>query len=278
MTTTTMAQILFAGLIGFSSVSFGDAKKCAGGGRNSELKKLMDVVDDMSKPIPYIPNDPRRPIDRKAKPEYNPIGTLKTKAGRGTAWLGNECLVWTAKHVIGEKNIIGQKVTFSVGRSNTPGKDFENTVEGVVVASGNQDGLRDDQPSEDWALVKLKTSIGRKVGFINTAQYSVEDALTCTTLEVAGFPGEKNIKKLWYQTNCPVYTEDSGRDGFSIGCSATPGNSGGPLLCRETDGSLNAIGIVMQQSTDTKESVALNFTSEWSYAKPAFQKYMNTCN
>jgi len=197
----------------------------------------------------------------------------------GNVWFSNKCIVWNAKHVFGRnKKVIGQKVKFSVGQSKTEGKNFEHEVEGEVVASGNPQAKVSDDGGEDWALIKLKKSVGKQVGFIPTGQYSVEDAGTCKTLEVAGFPGEKSVKSLWWQGNCPLYKDESALTGITVGCPVTPGNSGGPLLCRETDGSLRAIGVMNQQVASATKGLAVNFTADWVNAKAAYQKFKGTCN
>lgn len=284
MKNTALVITILATLIGTASVSFGDTKKCAGNltAKNgltklADLKENLVVIEPMQNPV-IIPNDPRRPISRKDNPEYNAIGALKSNIGRGTAWLGNECLVWTAKHVLGrDKNVIGQKVKFSVGQSSNPSRDFEYEVEGEVVESGNADHKEFDGATEDWALIKLNKSIGKKVGFIDTTMYTKEEAQTCKALEVAGFPGGKDLASLWHQSNCSLDAARSGDSAFNIGCPATPGNSGGPLLCREIDGSLHAIGVVMQKNTAVTRSVALNFTADSSKIDAAYRKHMNTC-
>lgn len=240
--------------------------------------KLEKRLADKEKAAPTLAslqkNDPRKPLDRVAHPEYQPIGVVKTKVGRGTGWLANECLVWTSRHVIaGEEyieSIIGERVTFFVGSPPTAKAHFHYQSEGVVVASG---GVAD---SEDWAIIKLDESLGRKVGSIPTGQYSVEDAQTCVALELAGFPGGKAVDTLWWQGECPLDAEISNARYFSLDCPVTPGNSGGPLLCRETNGELRAIGIV-SFTTFGAYVTALNFTERWEVVKPAYLRFRDTC-
>ncbi|MBS1969880.1 MAG: trypsin-like serine protease [Bdellovibrionales bacterium] len=293
MKNTALVITILATLIGTASVSFGDTKTCA---QNLTVKsglsklpalKSYYVVSEFKGPVGHLDNDQRQPLDRIKNPEYNGIGAIDTKLGRGSAWLGNECLVWTAKHVLGRnQKVLGQKVTFNVGQSQTPGKDFEYSIEGEVVASGNPDANRADNGAEDWALIKLKKSfndklekgISQRIPKITTAQYSVEDAQTCKTLEVAGYPGEKSVKNLWWQGNCSLDTSMSGLTAFNVSCPVTPGNSGGPLLCREADGSLRAIGVMNQQVASATRGLAVNFTADWANAKAAYQKYKDTCN
>jgi V8-like Glu-specific endopeptidase len=286
MKIVTISEFFFALTLLTSVVSFGTNSACPAQQGNAELRKLLaaskkvalETGDQAARPIP---DDPRSILIRKDNPEYNPIGIVKTDIGRGSGWLGNECLVWTNKHVIGaDKKIIGKKVTFYVGQSSTPNRNFEYAVEGEVVASGNPNLEREtDDTTQDWALIKLKTSVGKKVGFIQTSQYSVDDATTCKNLEIAGFPGEKSVHDLWWQGKCPLYKNTSGVDAFNLGCPITPGNSGSPLLCRETDGKLYAIGIATQalRANPDKESFAVNFTADWARINAAYMKYMNSC-
>lgn len=286
MKNTALIITVIAALFGTASVSFGDTS-CAknltmknGLSKLTDLRKAFDVVaDGQTAALVHLDNDPRQPLDRNQHQEYNSIGTVTTSLGRGSGWLGNECLVWTAKHVFGRnKNIIGQKTKFSVGQSKSGDKAFEYEVEGEVVASGNPNAKVSDDGGEDWALVKLKKPIGKQVGFIKTSQYSVQDATTCKSLEVAGFPGEKDVKSLWWQGNCSLNTDMSDITGMTVGCPITPGNSGGPLLCREKDGSLRAIGIMNQQAATPVSGLAVNFTADWVNAKAAYQKFKDTCN
>jgi len=284
MKNTTLVITILATLIGTASVSFGDtscAKNLTVKSGLSKLPALKNyyVAAENNAPVGRLENDPRRPLDRNQHPEYNAIGAVTSSIGRGSGWLGNECLVWTAKHVLGRnKKVIGQKVKFSVGQAKGSDKNFEHEVEGEVVASGNPDAKRTDDGTEDWALIKLKKSVGKQVGFIETSQYSVEDAKTCKTLEVAGYPGEKSVKSLWWQGNCQLFDKESDSSGLFVGCPVTPGNSGGPLLCRETDGKLYAIGIMNQQVQKATKGLAVNFTGDLAESKAAFLKYRDTCN
>lgn len=290
MKNTALVITILATLIGTASVSFGDTSCAKNLTVKSGLSKLPALkkfyVSSVNGATRHLENDQRQPLDRNQHPEYNPIGTVtyiidakNDVKSTASGWLGNECLVWTAKHVIGnDQKIIGRKVKFSVGQTQATDKNFAYEVEGEVVASGNPNAEKADFPSQDWALVKLKKSVGKQVGFIETAQYSVKDATTCKTLEVAGYPGEKSAKNLWWQGNCSLDTEESASDAMSLGCPVTPGNSGGPLLCRETDGKLYAIGIMNQQVPSDKTGMAVNFTADWANAKAAYLKYKDTCN
>jgi V8-like Glu-specific endopeptidase len=286
MKNTALIIIILATLIGAASVSFGNTSCAKNLTAKSGLTKLPVFISSVNGAVRHLENDPRQVLDRNQHKEYNPIGTVtyvinekKDVKSTASGWLGNECLVWTAKHVIGsDQKIIGKKVKFSVGQTQATNKNFEYEVEGEVVASGNPEGKQADMGSEDWALIKLKKSIGKQVGFIPTSQYSVQDATTCKALEVAGYPAEKSAKNLWWQGNCAVDTTIIGSDSMSVNCPVTPGNSGGPLLCRETDGTLHAIGIMNQQVPSDKTGMVVNLTADWENFNSAYTKYMNTCN
>lgn len=230
-------------------------------------------------------SDPRTPIDRRAHPEYNPIGVVRlpnvTKSGfnRGTGWLTSDCLVVTAKHVITgsddrpRRSAIGVQVSFYVGNSPSQDKSFAYQSTGVVVDAGESG----NSISDDWALIKLDDPLGKKVGTIATWQYTVEEALTCTALEVAGYPGSKSVDQLWWQSRCPLEKDLSSEWQFILRCPATPGNSGGPLLCRESNGDLLAIGIIASRSFGANAE-AVNFSKHWWHAiQPALKKFANTC-
>lgn len=250
--------------------------------RISELKASPGYTNDSLKKF-----DPRKPIDRRRHPEYNPIGVVSLPSSissifnRGTGWLTSDCLVVTARHVItgtsyNEKELVpplGKRVKFLVGVPPTEDMNFAYKSEGTVVAAG-ENGRR---ISEDWALIKLDQPLGKHVGQIKTWQYSVEDALTCVSLDIAGYPGGKDVDRLWGQKDCPLEKYVSSKWQFIVGCPATPGNSGGPLLCRETDGDLRAIGVVATQSYGANAQ-ALNFTGDWfEKINPAFLAHKNSC-
>jgi V8-like Glu-specific endopeptidase len=223
--------------------------------------------------------DPRTPVDRVAHPEYEPIGLVETLEvrrdlggfGRGSGWLTSDCLVVTAQHLFDpDKPVIGTAVKFLVGSPPTENDNFRFKTTGKVVATGKS--LR-----EDWALVRLDRSLGKQVGKIKTWQYSVDDAKSCVALETAGYPGEKPVDKLWWQTACHLDAELSSPGNFEIDCPVTHGQSGGPLLCRETNGELRAIGLIKSQGFGVYLH-AVNFTFDWQNAiKPALQKFARDC-
>lgn len=247
--------------------------------RRAELTANPGYTDESLKR-----SDPRAPIDRRKHPEYNPIGLVQlpgasAKTFKGTGWLTSDCLVVTARHIITgsgelkEGSALGKRIKFLVGNPQSENLNFAYQTTGVVVASG----APGQSLSDDWALIRLDESIGKKVGTIETWQYSVEDALTCTALEVAGYPGTKAFDKLWWQTNCPLEKDISNEWHFLVRCPATAGNSGGPLLCRESNGDLRAIGIIATQSYGANAR-ALNFTANWrTEIAPALRKYKNMC-
>jgi len=274
---------VFAALIGTSSVSFGDTKCNKGLTVRDGFATLFPLktslaVDTQNGAGDSLKNDPRKELDRKANPEYNPIGTVKTSLGRGSAWLAHECLVVTAKHNIGsDENIIGKKVTFSVGQTSNRTKDFEDSVEGEVVASGNPDAKDPDAGAQDWAIVRIKKNLGKKYGYIEPAKASLSDVKACKSLDVPGFPGEKDVKKLWAQRGCGLYEQYYDQTAFHVNCPITKGNSGGPLVCRLADNSLVAVGLMNQKVSTAKMGIAVNFDKDWSNFDAAYSKYLGTC-
>ncbi|QYY33658.1 serine protease (plasmid) [Cupriavidus pinatubonensis] len=224
-------------------------------------------------------SDPRVPIDRRAHPEYDPIGIVsipnatKPAFNLGSGWLTSDCLVITARHVITGlednpgRSAVGARVSFLVGTPPSNDRNFAYRTTGTVVEAG--DG------GDDWALIKLDESLGKRVGKIATWRYTVEEAQTCTALEIAGYPGGKDIDKLWWQSKCQLEKDLSSRWQFIVRCPATRGNSGGPLLCRETDGDLRAIGIIATQAYGANAQ-ALNFTALDSI-ELAVQKHQENC-
>lgn len=100
--------------------------------RSSELEKNPTYTDESLKKF-----DPRKPIDRRLHPEYNPIGTVTLPSStsstfnRGTGWLTKDCLVVTARHVMTggsleekKKSPLGLRVKFLVGNPPTQDKNF----------------------------------------------------------------------------------------------------------------------------------------------------------
>lgn len=261
--------------------------ECIGLGSGS-TNQIKVVANDAKKVLDFLPPEiEKRTIkDRFENPEYNGIGIVKSSIGAGTGFLINKCLVMTNKHVIDEKHkyVIGKSVEFYVGQTSVDSRyNFKYAdLGGVVVASGNQDRKRDyDKVTDDWAIIKLNKNIANEISPIEVAftdQNDLDNNLNvCSSIEIAGFPGEKPRKHLWWEGDCKYISQRSNSLALALNCPVTKGNSGSPVLCRTRDtNEILAIGIATQKGSTETSSVSLNLEGQKEFIEKAIRE--NPCN
>ncbi len=217
---------------------------------------------------------------RIAHPEYNAIGRvdalLPAGISHGTGVLINECLVLTNRHVIGEA---GKDVTFRVGNTGDPSKPFAHIVKGTVVGTGGQ-GHQGYDPGEDWAIIKLDQSIGRKraeggVGSIPAVFADEAKVKSCPAPEIAGFPRDRTEEIMTHHQNCPFEGAAGGTFGFA--CPVKHGESGSPVMCRFPDGSFKIISMVRVSEAEGTSTGAVDFSYDREAIKKIAIKYRVTC-
>ena len=217
---------------------------------------------------------------RIAHPEYNAIGRvdalLPAGISHGTGVLINECLVLTNRHVIGEA---GKEVTFRVGYTGDPNNPFAYTIKGTVVGTGGQ-GYDDYAHYEDWAIVRLNWSIGNKinqsgVGAIPAIFADVDRVKNCINPEIIGFPNNHREDRITKHSNCPFKVGGGGVFGFS--CSIESGESGSPVLCRDTNGVLKIIALA-RSSEGPNVVGAINLSYEQKEIRIVLNEHGGNCN
>ena len=217
---------------------------------------------------------------RIAHPEYNAIGRVDALLPEGishaTGVLISECLVLTNRHVIGEA---GKDVTFRVGYTGDPSKPFAYIIKGTVVGTGGQ-GLQEYEHGEDWAIIKLNQSIGKKradggVGSIPAVFADEAKVKSCPAPEIAGFPGDRTEEIMTHHQNCPFEGAAGGTFGFV--CPVKHGESGSPVMCRFPDGSFKIISIVRTSETEGRTTGAVDFSYDREVIKKIAIKYRDTC-
>lgn len=175
-----------------------------------------------------------------APPSANlaPVGIVTggLNVAYGSGFLIDACTVLTVRHVAGPVvQAVGERLRFRSGRLSS---------EGVVVAAGPfQTGPTESRSIvADWMIVRLRHCLGRKLGFLRLS--TVADAFAArpdARIEDAGFPRDRAIAAgLTVDPDCRVLWVGGGR--IAHDCATLPGNSGGPLLARDSVGWV-AIGI-----------------------------------
>lgn len=192
---------------------------------------------------------------------YAPIGQLLTKdeftlgdgasakTGRSfsTATLISPCYVLASAH--GALPRKGDMSEFQdlLFRAVTPdGTGFAETA-AWPVAWG-----RTRRFADDWVLVHLTRCEGRRLGWVKVSEARLPD-LANKPLETAGFPADKDMKRLWRHAGCKVMGFEMALGLLSTDCAAKEGASGSPLLMKGAGGALEMVGMVVQETNPQTE-------------------------
>lgn len=182
--------------------------------------------------------------DRVTAPgnELAAIGILTGGANvvYGSGFLIDPCTVLSARHVGGEvEQLVGTELTFHAGKLAATGR--------VIAAGPFQPGppfLR--AIGKDWMIVRLRRCLGRKLGFLRlSTAAAVFAGRNKFEVEDAGFPRDRPLGAgLTVDPDCRLLWVGGGR--IAHDCATLPGNSGGPLLARDSIGwvviGINAAG------------------------------------
>ncbi len=235
--------------------------------------------------------DNRVVVDR-TNPSYaetNAIGvvTKPNSSGYGTGFLISPCHVLTNAHVVAmdrRKSSVGSKVKFSVGQDPSGEKQFtEFLVDGTVVAQGiidHKEALKSKEykpkksdTNTDWAVIKLSKPIGKKVGFLTYSQADYKHLKDLSVI-TAGFPGSRtqngaDLSKMYGDINCKILGINAETGYLQHTCQTSPGQSGSPIIVKDSKGKLHAIGMIsgemgfgMNETTVADDTnSAVNFSS-----------------
>lgn len=255
------------------------SKYCSGNNAfagKDAFKNLASSVNAITKKTKET--DKRVEIDRTA-PEFkalNAIGVVQAEGQSffGSGFLISPCHVLTNKHVAyanPQEAEVGANVRFSVGQSST--SQFSDAdIAGKVIALGNYDN-NDATRNGDWVVVKLSKSIGNKVGYLPYTQVKDPNKLVNRPVLTVGFPGNrtnggKDFSKIYGDLNCKI-TNMNALEFLNHTCQNTGGQSGSPILAKDSNGKYYAIGMISGDNgfgmagseNPNKANMAVNFLS-----------------
>jgi lipoprotein NlpI/V8-like Glu-specific endopeptidase len=207
--------------------------------------------------------DDRRPVARLQGTEGGAIGLVFYQAAdgqfaAGTGFLVSPCHVLTAYHVAagGEKVDETTASTFYVGQGKI-GPDFPDlnrfaessiarpVVWGRYVRLNDNTNLLVRAQSverngwEDWALLELDKCFGAKpysYGYLKLSPVSTREIMrggASIAARSVGLPGDQSAKSLWEDPTCRLIGQIYA-SGWQHDCITIPGNSGGPILIKDT--------------------------------------------
>ena len=191
-------------------------------------------------------------IDRKAFPQFLPIGELETvawykdglgNAGHhyGTGFLISPCYVITNNHVVfsairpePEKDY---SLLFRVGLP-PDGKAFLGNTKAIPVVWGTLGAAQRD----DWAILKLTTCVGARpdIGWMEASELPASE-VTGKKVGVAGYTGDHSRGVLSFGIGL-AGMRDRANGMFRHSASSAPGESGAPVMINE-NGVLKVLGI-----------------------------------
>jgi TPR repeat protein len=239
----------------------------------------------------FVSVDPRQKIDRTA-PRFQPLNAIgqvilldeirdngRTKtvaAGFGTGILLPGNLVLTNAHV-GQD--VGNIVQFKIGQTEPNNRNrWQDTIYGKVVTLGSRIGTI----PEDWALIALDTSTtdwNSKYGYITPSMMTAEAFQRASEngqLMTAGYPGFKDPRYLWGQTQVQLLNETSEENGkkpepSTLNAATSSGMSGGAILYEYEPGQFKLVGMV--NGSNGKETNLISYEG-FGYS-PTFANFVN---
>lgn len=158
--------------------------------------------------------------------------------GHCTATLVAEDVVLTAAHCLWNQRTgrwyPAKYLTFVAGVEK---ESFQGYAKGksVQIAPGYTFSKQNafDRVKYDWALLRLKEPLGKKLGFLPLLPAS--KITKGKSLVQAGYRGDRAFV-LTVQTGCRVKALHDGKRLVQSDCRTTGGDSGGPVLAKEADG------------------------------------------
>ena len=156
----------------------------------------------------------------------SPVGIVtSSRTSYGSGFLIDDCHVLTARHVIGKNEVMGMRSRFrlSVG--------VDRQSDGTVIAAGRQAERRGDF-SDDWALLRLDSCLGKEAGAYpvsNQGFYRIgTSSALLPTLVGLGYPSDRKRRQATVDPACAARQRTE--IGLRHDCAAIPGGSGGPLI------------------------------------------------
>lgn len=211
----------------------------------------FDHLKDVKRPLPPKLRNVYGYNERNKVIEFNnslsQIGKLRKPRGGGycTASLVGENLILTAAHcIIKDGKLITGDYLFYTGLR---GGFYEENSAISYFWWGSK--TPDDDQANDWAILQLKTPLGKKVGYFGTRTIPTLTSENNFGLTIAGYsPINKTTDDLYVQEGCSVREHLADGTLFYHDCDAGPGDSGGPIYkCTESSCFIVAIHVAAYQ-------------------------------
>ncbi|OYX36762.1 MAG: hypothetical protein B7Y99_00385 [Caulobacterales bacterium 32-69-10] len=209
--------------------------------------------------------DPRRIVDRGLAPELGPVGMIETaqpitfnrRTGvvRGTAFLISPCYAISNRHLVfGDEtdNLVAAENSMKIWLGFSPGGGFDAFTLATPVAWGR----RTLAGTNDWAISRLKTCVGRRVGWMDI-QPEAPLRLAGAWVATAGYPGDKPRGELWSHARCRIRFPDRRVGLLTHDCATVAGMSGSPIYKRLPDGSLKAVAMTVGNKNDSRRVMTI---------------------
>src|SRR5436190_5572805 len=162
---------------------------------------------------------------------YAPIGLVWADK-LATGFLVDNCHVLTVQHVFsGKQSAIGRQAFF--GALILDQGHWTASLGKVVAAGGleNHSTNYDAARVSDWALLRLQTCLGARIGYVRLVE---ADRETLPQLQSAGYPADrKNADGVTIDPDCRVLGARAGL--WLNDCAAVSGNSGSPIFSESQD-------------------------------------------
>jgi len=187
--------------------------------------------------------DDRQAERRSKHTQLGAIGMLYNKQYKtaGTAFLVSKCYILTNHHVgLPEGNKVSSK--FFVGNFTKTKRGDSSTATPVMWGKFTK-----QDPSQDWALLKLNKCLGKKYQYIKLKKLSYKKARKKgTRLRMAGQPGTKRISRIWTDPNCAIKGKTKySKEIWYHSCSSNKGSSGSPIYYIDGYNQYRAIALNM---------------------------------
>lgn len=187
-----------------------------------------------SRVVPAIEfrHSPSVSVRRRAGTLWSRVGILRVarnnRIQQGTAFLVSRCLAVTAAHTaVSGKSLgaVGQVHLFF-------GRNLKFEADGLPLAWGTYYRRRTQKANGDWAVLRVKPCLGKKLGYLRLEPLPKTTAIKLgSRLRSAGHPSARSEKFLTVSSNCRIITASDRRlGGWLNDCSLRRGGSGGPIL------------------------------------------------
>lgn len=172
---------------------------------------------------------------------HRPVFQLRAGRGKGTAFLINDCILLTVKHVVVDsenkaRTDISLQELLRVIRTSETSKRAEYRTRSVeVLEMGNYDPRKRGRHNSegDWAIVRTRRKLGKHFGRLGLRR--IDDFVPDEIFSCAGYPSDGHdffysspnakITKIVRRNHSPVRV--------SATCQVKSGNSGQPLMNSE---------------------------------------------